>query len=79
MYALLLTTLLYLTPPNCMYLFYIVRLIMFPLWLAIVIIFCFCLAIDCENIFYYCDYVTIINLVPLYHDWSTENNVILYH
>jgi len=36
---------------------------MFPLWLAIVIIFCFCLAIDCENIFYYCDYVTIINLV----------------
>ena len=24
------------------------------------------------NIFYYCDYVTIFHLVPLYHDWSTE-------
>ena len=24
------------------------------------------------NIFYYCDYVTINQLIPLYHDWSTE-------
>ena len=27
----------------------------------------------------YCDYVTIIHLIPLYHDWSTENNRILRH
>ena len=24
------------------------------------------------NIFYYCDYVSITHLIPLYHDWSTE-------
>ena len=34
-----LTTSLYLIPPNCMQLFYIARLIMFPLWLAITMIF----------------------------------------
>ena len=27
---------------------------------------------------YYCDYVTVIHLIPLYHDWSTENRI-LYH
>ena len=37
-------------PPNCMQLFYIVRLIIFPIYLGIVIIFFFCLAIDCENL-----------------------------
>ena len=36
-----LTAPLCLTPQNCMELFYIVKLIMFPLWLAIVIIVCF--------------------------------------
>ena len=40
------TTSLCLIPPNCMWLFYIVKLIMFPLWLAILIIFIFCLTID---------------------------------
>ena len=30
------------------------------------------------NIFYSCDYVTIILLISMYHDWSTENNRILY-
>ena len=30
------------------------------------------------NIFYYCDYVTIIHLIPLYHDWSTEKIIELY-
>ena len=46
-----LTVSLCLTPPNCMELFYIVKLIMFPLWLAIVFIFFFffCLVIDCKN------------------------------
>ena len=36
------------TPPNCMQLFYIVSLIMFPLWVATAISI-LCLAIDCEN------------------------------
>ena len=73
------------SPPNCMWLFYIVRLIMFPLWLAIVIIFIFYFSSGYQvwkliNIFYYCDYVTITHLIPLYHDWSTEkNNRTLYH
>ena len=39
-YALPLTTSCCLIPSNCMQLFYIVRLIMFPIWLATVIIFC---------------------------------------
>ena len=54
---------------------YIVRLIIFPLWLAILIIFYFLSGYwFCKllNIFYYCDYVTITHLIPLYHDWSTE-------
>ena len=38
------------SPPNCVKLFYILRLIRFPLWLTIVMIFYFfCMAIDCEN------------------------------
>ena len=41
MYALPLTTSLYWSSPNCMQLFYIIKLIMFPLWLAIVITFYF--------------------------------------
>ena len=45
MYALLLTTALSLTAPpplpNCVWLFYIVRLVMFPLWHAVIIIFYF--------------------------------------
>ena len=47
---------------------------MFPLWLIVVIIFFFCLAIavKTDNIFYYCDYVTITHLIPLYHGKSTE-------
>ena len=59
-----------LNPPNCMWLFYIVRLIMFPLWLAIVIIFLFFVhwLWKLINFFYYCDYITIIHLKPLYHE-----------
>ena len=61
---------------NCMQLFHIAQLIMFPLWLAIVIIFYlfFCLATNCENIniFYYHDYATITHSVSLCHDWSAE-------
>ena len=58
---------------------------MFPLWLAIVIIFIFYFSSGYRvwkliNIFYYCDYATITHLIPLYHDWSTEkNNRTLYH
>ena len=71
-----------LNPSVCMQLFYIVRLIMFLLWLAIVIIFYFLSGYwlwKLINIYYCCDYVTIISLTPLCHDWSTENNRILYH
>ena len=45
-------------PWNCIYLFYIIRLIMFPLWPAIVIIFYFLSGYwlwKLKNIFYYCD------------------------
>ena len=48
---------------------------MLPLRVAIVIIFCFLSGYGLWkliNIFYYCDYLTIIHLIPLYHDWSTE-------
>ena len=41
MYALPLTTSFCLTPQNCMQLFYIVRFIMFPLWLTIALCFIF--------------------------------------
>ena len=41
MCALLLTTKLCLTPLNCIQLFYSVNLIMFPLWLAVIIILLF--------------------------------------
>ena len=62
--------------------YFTVRLIMFPLWLAIVIIFYFLSGYwlwKLINIFYYCDYITIIHLIPLYHDWSQKNNRTLYH
>ena len=70
--------------PNCMHLFYTVRLIMFPLWLATVIIFYFFVLVwlfivKTDKHLYYCDYATIIHLISLYHDWSTENNTILFH
>ena len=48
---------------------------MFPLWIPIVITFYIlsgCWLWKLINIFYYCDYVTIAHLIPLYHDWSTE-------
>ena len=41
MYALPLTASFFLTPPQIMSLFYIVKLIMFPLWLVIIIVFYF--------------------------------------
>ena len=66
----------------CNYFMLLCSLIMFPLWLAIAIIFHFLSGYwlwKLINIFYYCDYVTIIHLIPLYHDGSTENNRILYH
>ena len=69
-----------LNPPNRMKLFYTVRLIMFSLWLAIVMIFYFLSDYwlwKLINVFYYWDYITIICLIPLYHDWSTENKRIL--
>ena len=61
-------------PPK-LYVAYTVRVIMFPLCLAIVIIFYFLSAYwlwKLKNIFHYCDYVTITHLIPLYHTWSTE-------
>ena len=62
--------------------YFIVRLIMFPLWLAIVIILYFLSGYwlwKLINNFYYCDCVTIIHLIPLYQYWSQENNRILHH
>ena len=40
--------------------------------------FVWLLIVKTDRHFYYCGYV-IIHLIPLYHDWSTENNRILYH
>ena len=54
---------------------YFILLIMFPLWLAIIIIFSFLSGYwlgKLINIFYYGDDVTITHFTPLYHDWSTE-------
>ena len=71
-----------LNPLSVIQLFYIVRLIMFLVWLTSVIIFYFLSGYwlwILRNIFYYCGYVTIISLILLYHDSSTENNRILYH
>ena len=48
-YALPLTTSLCLLPSNCMQLFYIVRLIMFPIWLAIVITFVWLLIVKTDK------------------------------
>ena len=62
--------------------FYIVRLIMLPFWFAVVIIFYFLFGFwlwKLVNIFYYCEQVTIIHLILLYHERSTENNRILFH
>ena len=77
MSALPLTTSLCLTPPhpNCMYLSYIVKLIMFPLWIEILITFYFLSGSwlwKLVNTFYCCDYVTITHLIPFYYYWSTE-------
>ena len=55
--------------------FYIARLIMFPLWLAIVIIhlfFVWPLIMKTDKHLLLFHYVTITHLIPLYHDWSTE-------
>ena len=63
-------------PPNWMEPFYIVKLIMFPIWLKIIIIFYFLSGYwlgKLINTLYYGDYVTITHFIPLYHDWSTEN------
>ena len=78
MYAFPLTTSLYLTPKTVRILYYLVSLLMFPLWLAIVTIFYFLSGYGLwklKNTFYYCDcvsdycyYVTIIGLISLYHD-----------
>ena len=50
---------------NCNYLLFFVLV-----WLLIV---------KTDKHLYYCDYATIIHLISLYHDWSTENNTILFH
>ena len=73
-----------LNPLNYIQLFYIVRLIMFLVWLTIVIIlYLFFLSgywlWILRSIFYYCGYITIISLILLHHDSSTENNRIIYH
>ena len=81
-YALPFTTWLYLTPHKLYIITYIIRLIMFPLWLAIIIIFLFFvwqLIMKTDKYFYYCNYIGIIHLMSLYHNWSTENNRILHH
>ena len=55
-----------LDPLNCKQLFYIARLIMFSLWLAIVIILYFWFGYwlwKLMNIFYYCDYVLLSTIV----------------
>ena len=49
--------------------------IMFLLWLAIVTMIYFLSGYwlwKLTDIFYYCDYVTVTHLIPLYHYWSTE-------
>ena len=60
-----------LNPLSCIQLFYIVRLIMFLVWLTIVVIFYFLSGYwlwILRNIFSYCGYVTIISLILLYHN-----------
>ena len=49
-YTLPLPTSLGLSPPQVVCNYFILLLIMFPLWLAIVIVLFFCLAIDRENL-----------------------------
>ena len=70
-----------LNPPKCMSLFYIVKLIIFPLWLAIIIIFYFVPDYwlwKLINIFYYSDYVTITqhNCIMIGQQKKNRN---LYH
>ena len=61
-----------LTPQTACDYFYF-RLITFPLWPAIVIIFYFLSGYwKLMNIFYYCDYVTITHSIPLHDGWATE-------
>ena len=46
-----------------------------PIMALIVIIFYFLvwlLIVKTDKHFYYCDYVAVTHLIPLYHDWSTE-------
>ena len=65
-------------PPNCMQLFYIVRLIMFPLWLAIVIIVYFLSGYQLWkliNILYYCDYVLLNTIVS----WLVNRKIIEFY
>ena len=63
-----------LTPSNCMELFYIVKLIMFPIWIKIIFYFLSGYWLGkLINTFYYGDYVTISHFIPLHYDWSTEN------
>ena len=62
-------------PPGCRCLFYIDRLIMFLFWPTTAITFYFLPGYwlwKLISIFYYCDYVTITHIIPLYHDWSIE-------
>ena len=70
-----------LNPPKCMSLFYIVKLIIFPLRLAIIIIFYFVPDYwlwKLINIFYYSDYVTITqhNCIMIGQQKKNRN---LYH
>jgi len=53
---------------------------MFPWWLAIVIIIYFLSGYQLwklVNIFYHCDYVTVIHLIALYHDCQQQKNRII--
>ena len=74
MYALPLTSSFCLTPQIVIILYSLVNRVpiitcncnylLFFIWLLIV-------KTD-KHLFYYCDYVTITHLIPLYHDWSIE-------
>ena len=81
-YAFPLMTSLWLIPQIVCYYFLIFSLIMFPLWLAIVIIFYFLSYYwlwKLINIFYSCDYATITHLIPLYHDWLNNRKIIKFY
>ena len=77
MYVLQLTTSLCLAPPPKLYV-----IILYCLVNYVPIMACNCvwlLIVKTNKHLYCCDYVTIIHLIPLYHDWSTEDSRILYH